>query len=98
MGQKKGHTGNPNGRPKGSQNKTTAEVKNLLLAFVSTNLDTLQDDFNKLDPVQRLNFFEKVLKFVIPTKAEVTDLEALTDEQLDRIINELKKGSHAKES
>lgn len=97
MGLPKGRTNNPAGRKPGSQNKTTMEVKNLLLAFVSTNLDTLQADFNKLDSVQRLNFFEKVLKFVIPIqREEVTDLEKLSDEQLDRIIDELKKGSNGK--
>lgn len=97
MGLHKGSTNNPKGRPAGKPNKTTSEVKNLLLAFVSTNLDTLQTDFNKLDSVQRLNFFEKVLKFVIPTqREEVTDLEKLTDEQLDRIIDELKKGNNGK--
>ncbi|MBK8081344.1 MAG: hypothetical protein IPK25_14345 [Saprospiraceae bacterium] len=47
------------GRPKGSKNKVTIEVKEFLNNFLHDNLNTLQSDFDKLDSKDRLYFIEK---------------------------------------
>ena len=54
MPQPKGHTGNPNGRPKGIPNKTTSTVRNWLVQLINDNREQLEQDFKALDPEKRL--------------------------------------------
>jgi len=85
------------GRPKGSPNKTTIEVKEFISNFLNENLLTLQSDFDNLESKERLYFMEKLLKYVIPIKAEPiikeikNEYAEMTDEQLrseiERISN-----------
>jgi acyl carrier protein len=66
MAQLKGKTGNPNGRPKGKQNKTTTELKEAINLIVSNNIDKLQRDIDSLEAKDRLVFIEKLFKYSIP--------------------------------
>lgn len=86
---KKGTVNNPKGRPKGTPNKSTDELRTLLQNFIDDNMETLQADFDKLEPKDRLNFIDRLLKHVMP--APLQELERLTDEQLDELITRLKK-------
>lgn len=92
MGLRKGQTNNPKGRPKGTKSKATAELKERISSFLDGNFETLIRDFKKLEPKDRLMFYEKLLKYALPTmqstKADI-QLEKLSDEQLDIIINKL---------
>lgn len=85
---KKGHTNNPNGRPKGKPNRSTDELRSLLQSFIDANIETMQADYDSLEPKDRLNFIERLLKHVLP--APLQELEKLTDEQLDTLIYKLK--------
>lgn len=85
---KTGISGNPKGRPKGKPNRTTDEIRTMLQDFISDNMETLQEDFDQLKPNERLTFIERMLKHVMP--APLQELERLTDEQLNEIINRLK--------
>ncbi|MDR3706383.1 MAG: hypothetical protein P4L28_10805 [Paludibacteraceae bacterium] len=73
MGLKKGQTGNPFGRPKGRPNRTTTELKEIINSFISNNLEDLQSDFDKLEPAKRFEVLDKMLKHVLPNKAEITE-------------------------
>ena len=85
----KGISGNPAGRKKGSPNRTTDEIRTMLQDFISDNLETLQADFEALEPKDRLTFIERLFKYILP--APLNELERVTDDQLDEIINKLKK-------
>jgi hypothetical protein len=88
----KGISGNPGGRPKGSENKATKEIRERLKDFCSNNWDRFERDFKKLSPLERAQIFEKLLKFVVPTmkEADVTlSLEKLTDSQLDQLMERI---------
>lgn len=87
----KGVSGNPKGRPKGTPNKTSDEIRNLIQDFIDKNMETLQADYEALEPKDRLNFIERLFKHVLP--APLQELERLTDEQLDELINRLKKNN-----
>ena len=89
----KGVTNNPNGRPKGSQNKATADLRQWLTDFVHGQREQILLDWQSLEPKDRIIMFEKLMRFVLPTLQATTlrtDFERLTDTQLDNIINELK--------
>ncbi len=66
MGLTKGMTNNLNGRPAGSKNKATAEIRELLTAFISENWENVQQDFMNLEPKDRLAFYEKILQYTLP--------------------------------
>ncbi len=88
MGQKKGQTGNPNGRPKGTPNKVTAEMKEKIQLFVESNFETIQKDFDNVDAKDRLIIFERLLKYVIPTKIEQENVKPdESPEQINIIID-----------
>ena len=54
MAQKKGQTGNPNGRPKGSQNRVTTELKNWINKLIDDNKEQFESDLSVLEPKDRL--------------------------------------------
>ena len=66
MAQKKGQTGNPNGRPKGIPNKTSKELREAINLIVSKNIQKLEADIKSLEPRDRLMYIEKLLKYVVP--------------------------------
>ena len=88
MGLPKNRTNNPNGRPKGVPNKTTDELRSVIQSFIEVNIDQMQTDFDGLEPSQRLNFLERMLRHVLP--APLYELQRLSDGQLDELINRLK--------
>lgn len=87
---KKGECGNPSGRPKGSKNRNTEQIRSRLQQFIDDNLESLQTDFEKLDVKDRFMFLEKILKHVLP--APLNELEKLSEEQLQELVKRLKNG------
>ncbi|MBW6481169.1 MAG: hypothetical protein K0B37_17200, partial [Bacteroidales bacterium] len=50
---------NTKGRPKGSPNKKTDEIRALVQDFIEVNIERLQKDFELLEPKDRLAFLER---------------------------------------
>ena len=93
----KGKSGNKAGKPKGTVNKTTIDLRQWINNFIEGQRDQIQKDWKELEPKDRIVLFEKLLKYSLPTlqaTSLTTDFEKLTDEQLDLIILELKKVNH----
>ena len=83
MPQPKGQTGNPNGRPKGTLNKTTKELKETVQAFLSQNMNDLQHNYDQLEARDKLIFFERLLRYAMPTQAAVkAEIELEKQEQV----------------
>jgi len=92
MGLKKGQTNNSNGRPTGSINKLCKPLRQSITEFLENNFDEVVSEWSKLEGKDKLNFYRDLLKFAVPTLQATefkTDFEKMTDEQLDRVINEL---------
>lgn len=90
----KGQSGNPAGRPKGVQTKVTQALRATITDFVSANLKDIQNQYNELDAAQKLSFLEKLLSYALPKLQSVqmdvtTDINKLSDEQVDYILNQL---------
>lgn len=92
---KRGNSGNPNGRPTGSPNKTKP-LREQISAFVNGKWETIEQDFESLEPKDRIPLFLKLLSYSIPQLSAVNvtndlerQLETLNDEQLENLMNKI---------
>ena len=83
MGFKKGESGNPEGRPKDSLNKTTNDIREVLSKAIDT--DKIVDMLNQIsNPTDYINAVSKLLPYVA---GKVKPIEELKPERGDVIIN-----------
>ena len=71
----KGKTNNPNGRTKGSPNRTTKEAKELLEQILLGEIDNIKSaltSVKKKDPARYLDSCAKLFTYVLPKKTDVT--------------------------
>ena len=83
---------NLKGRPKGSANKTTDQLRSLVADVISDNWQTFTQDIKSLDSDKRVMVIDRLLKHILP--APVDMINSLTPEQIDQVISELKKRYH----
>ena len=96
MAQKKGHTGNPKGRPKGTPNKLTSTVREWIAELIDSNRDQVEKDLKALKPIERVQMIERLMQYVVPKQQAVSaaiDFSPLTDSQLDEVVNRLTNGT-----
>lgn len=89
---KKGQTNNPSGRPKGTPNKITADLRTKINAIVENQIDHIEADLQALEPKERLMIVEKFLSYCLPklqAQSFEIDFQNLSEQQLDVIINQL---------
>ncbi|AWG22944.1 hypothetical protein FFWV33_16120 [Flavobacterium faecale] len=60
-------TRNENGRPKGTPNKNTAQIRDSFQLLVESNISKLKEDIDKLEPKDRIRTIIDLAKFVLPT-------------------------------
>ena len=85
----KGQSGNPKGKKKGTRNRTTEQVRQLLQAFIEGKIDELETIWQDLDPWQKLQFIDRLLKHTLP--APLHSIEQFSEEDLDILIKRLKE-------
>lgn len=91
-----GQSGNPEGRPKGSKNKINNELRDKITEFLDGNFEKIKEDFSKLEPKDRLRFYTDLLQYGLPKLQAMqleTEFDRLSDEQLELIIERLKKSN-----
>ena len=62
----KGESGNPTGRPKGTENAATGLVRALWKDLMLENIEVLKEDFKALEPKERLAVAVKISNFILP--------------------------------
>ena len=93
---KKGQTNNPNGRPKGTPNKTTTDLRKWLDELLSKNVSVMENDLAMLEPKERLTILERFMQYTIPKhqsisleaqlQAEYASLQKLLDNAPEKAI------------
>ena len=78
MGQKKGQTGNPNGRPAGSPNRVTKEIRQWIYDIIQENTVVLETDLKKLEPKERWQIISGLLPYIV-NKVEKNQFFAYKD-------------------
>jgi hypothetical protein len=102
MGLNPGQTNNYKGRPKGTKNKAGRDLRERISAFLSDNWQAMEEEFNKLEPKDKLIFYEKLMQYGLPklqsishdgeiniSQTEDVDYQLLTPEQIDKLIEKL---------
>ena len=80
---KPGTSGNPNGRPKGAENKLSSQVRETLTGFVAGKLADLDSLFAGLDNDEaRLKYLIQLLPYVTPKRRETDIRTELTVEEI----------------
>ena len=79
---------NTDGRPKGTPNKATAEVREAFNHLITSNLPQLERDLNSLKPNERARLLIEMAKLILPRlkQIELTDLSEKTVEFKQPII------------
>jgi prefoldin subunit 5 len=71
----KGRFGKGNsGKPKGAGTKSVQELRATVQAFLSNNMESLQQEYDSLEAKDKLNFVDKMLRHTLPpleNKSEV---------------------------
>lgn len=75
-------TNNPNGRPKGKPNRITSDLRAMIKDFLTENYQKVTDDFQKLDPKDRVKVFVDLLQYAIPKYQSVEMDQTVNDPQL----------------
>lgn len=79
------------GRPKGSKNLNTMEIRQFYQDLVSQNLPKIQKDLDELEPRERLRYLTEITRYVIPSLKAVTGgIDDLTEEQFNEIVSRLR--------
>lgn len=88
----KGKSGNPDGRPKGSQNKASGQLRTLISNFLEKNFPVVEREFASLEAKDKIKYFIDLLQYSLPKLQSVSteiDIEKLSDEQLDELYNKI---------
>ena len=77
MGQKKGQTGNPKGRP----NKVTSDLKTWVASILDGGREKFVDSLDKLEPSEYIRTFTGLLNYALPKQAPTTPDDVLRKEK-----------------
>ena len=75
------------GRPKGSVNKSSNEIRETFQLLLENNLSKLQEDLNELEPKDRIKLLLNLSNYILP-KLRSIDLQSDIEETITIDFNE----------
>jgi len=75
------------GRPKGSVNKSSNEIRETFQLLLENNIEKIQEDINGLTPKERVKLLLDMAQFVVP-KLRSIDLQSDIEETITIDFNE----------
>ena len=84
------------GRPKGAVNKSTLIMKDRIQSLFDDNFEKIQEDLESLEAKDRLKFMTDLMPYLMPklqstTHSQKIDLDAMTEQDLDILIDRIVK-------
>lgn len=82
------------GRPKGSVNKASGKLRQVISDFLDENFEKIKADFEGMEPKDRAKLFESLLPYALPRLQSVTTTtryEDLSDDQLQELVDRLRR-------
>jgi len=94
MGLKRGMTNNPRGKPPGSLNKLSRDMKQTIHEFLTENWDEVVIEFHKLKGKDKLNFYKDMMQYDLPKMQAMAvsgelNFKEMPEEAIDRIADKL---------
>lgn len=74
------------GRTKGSKNKATEELRSFINDFINDNKEKIQQDFDSLEPKERIDSLIKLLEYSLP-KLQRTELTSESENKKTIVVN-----------
>jgi len=85
---KEGQSGNPSGRPKGSENKATGELRQVISDVLKSELTPakLRKLLRGMKDAEKLNFMVRLMDFVLP-KLKQQSVDISFDDLSEDVLN-----------
>ena len=81
-----GTSGNPSGKPIGTPNKTTRQLRHAIIDYLTANFDNMIIDAGKLTPKERCRMYIDLMQYGLPRLSNV-QLDANPSENKPIIID-----------
>lgn len=96
MGLKRGMTNNPGGKPPGTLNKLSRDMKQTIHEFLTGNWPEVEREFHKLNGKDKLNFYKDLMQYDLPKMQAVAvsgelNFKEMQESALDGIAERLHK-------
>lgn len=88
------------GRTKGTPNKTTAQIKDMITALVGTQMEkwpAVIDKMMKEDPAEAMKITGRLIDYVLPKQTKI-DLEGELKHKVEKITIEIKNGTENRDN
>lgn len=77
------------GRPKGSKNKVTEDIRGQFETLVQNNINQLDDDLKSMKPRERVKAIIELSRFVLPTLKSTSVEKSRDNFQTIKIVREI---------
>jgi hypothetical protein len=74
-------------KPKGAQHRTSAALRTRINTFLSDNWERIVEDFEQLEPKERLIFYERLMQYGLP-KLQSIEYSAMMERQIENLSDE----------
>lgn len=83
------------GRQKGTPNKTTAQIKEMIVSLVGTQIEKWPVELEKMmrrDPAEAMKITGRLIDYVLPKQTKM-ELEGELKHKIDKIVVEIKRNN-----